>query len=75
MISKQQQILNALEEGDEREALRIAASFPHLGEHKEAITRGWAACTRAEFYRQIGQDPEALIKVGVAAVRARYASA
>lgn len=72
MISKQQQILNALEEGDDREALRIAASFPHLGEHKEAITRGWAACTRAEFYRQIGQDPVELIALGVAAVRARY---
>jgi len=70
--SKQTRILAALANNDAREALRLAASFPHLGEQKEAITRGWAALQRPDFYREIGKDPEALVALGVAAVRARY---
>jgi hypothetical protein len=73
MISKAQQILDALGRNDGCEALRIAAAFPHLGRYKEAITRGWSACQQPDFYRQLGKDPEQLIAVGVAAVRARYA--
>lgn len=69
-----QPILDALARNDGCEALRLAAAFPHLGTHKDAIQRGWQACSRPDFYRQIGKDPEQLIAVGVAAVRARYAS-
>lgn len=65
-------ILSALARRDDCEALRLAAGFAHLGAHKEAITRGWAACQRPDFYRSIGKDPDQLIAVGVAAVRARY---
>lgn len=72
--SKPQQILDALAADDKHTALRVAASFQHLGEHKAAITRGWAALQRPEFYREIGQDPDALVVAGMAAVRARYAA-
>lgn len=65
-------ILAALAAGNGCEALRLAAKFPHLGEHKVAITRGWQACSRPDFYRQLGYDPEALIAAGVAAVKERY---
>ena len=65
-------ILAALARHDGREALRLAAVLPHLGEHKEVITRGWAACQRPDFYRELGKDPEQLIAVGIAAVKARY---
>ncbi len=75
LISKKQLILDALAAGDERTALRIAAAFPHLGAHREAITRGWAALQNPGFYRQLGQDPEALTTAGIAACRERYCAA
>jgi hypothetical protein len=58
--------------GDYRSALRLAAGWPRLGEHKEAIQRGWAALSNPDFYRQIGQDPDRLVEVGLAAIRTRY---
>ncbi len=72
MVSKLQQIRDALARGDSRIALKIAASFPSLGEQKTAITRGWEACVRPELYRQMGCDVDQLITDGVAAVRERY---
>ena len=67
-------IREALARNDGCEALRLAASFRHLGEHRDAIQRGWEACRNPGFYQQIGKSPDALIAVGVAAVRQRYAS-
>ena len=58
--------------GDHRAALKLAAGWPRLGEHKEAIQRGWAAMVNPDFYRQIGQDPGLLIAAGVVAIRERY---
>lgn len=65
-------IRTALAVGDDREALRLAASFPHLGPQREAISRGWQAAQRPDFYRELGQDPDAHVAAGVAAVRERY---
>ena len=59
--------------GDWPAALRLAATFPRLGDHRDAITRGREACARPDFYRQIGKDPDALVAAGVAALKARYA--
>ena len=75
MSASPSKILAALARRDNCEALRLAARFQHLGVHKDAIQRGWAACSRPDFYRQLGKDPEQLIAMGVAAVRARYAVA
>ena len=58
--------------GDWQAALRIAARFPHLGDHKAAIKRAHEAFENGHFYRQIGKDPEALIAEGIAALRSRY---
>lgn len=58
--------------GDWRAALRIAARFPQLGDHKAAIKRAHEAFENGHFYRQIGKDPEALIAEGIAALRVRY---
>ena len=63
----------AFEAGDMPGALRIAARFPRLGEHKAAIVRAHEALVNPGFYRQIGRDPEALVSAGVDALRARYA--
>lgn len=62
----------AAAKGDWAEALRIAARFPELGEHRAAITRAHEAHANARFYRGLGKDPEALIADGIAALKDRY---
>lgn len=58
--------------GDWRGAVSIAAKFHDLGPHKAAIMKAHEAYTRPEFQRQIGRDPEALIYLGIQALRDRY---
>ncbi len=58
--------------GDGIGSLRIAAKFQQLGEHKEAITRAWAAFQSPAFYRGIGQEPDALLAEGLVALAERY---
>ncbi len=58
--------------GDFRAALKLASSWPRLGAHKEAIQRGWAATTNGAIYRQMGQDPEHLYRVALAALAVQY---
>src|SRR5271165_6894212 len=53
-------------------ALALAAKFPQLGDERAAITRGHEAGTRANFYRQIGKDPDELIRLGIEALKRRY---
>jgi hypothetical protein len=53
-------------------ALRLAASWPRLGAHELAIRRGWEACARPAFQRQLGRCPVALRDAGIAALRERY---
>lgn len=70
--TKLSRLKDAMRAEDWRTALRIAAYFPDLGEHKEAITRAWNALNRPSFYRQLGRDPEALVEDGKRALVARY---
>ena len=70
--SKLSKIRDALAAGRDRDALRIAAKFPQLGEHRDRITKGWAAAQNPDFYREIGCDPDALERDAVAAIRERY---
>ena len=65
-------IMAALVKGDGHEALRLASGFQHLGDHAVAITRGWTALKNPQFYRELGRDPEQIIAVGIAAVKARF---
>lgn len=62
----------AWDSGDRLAALRIAAKFPRLGEHADAIRRGWDAHNRPAFYRQMKRDPDTLVAAALAAVAARY---
>lgn len=59
-------------EGRRVDALHEAAKFPRLGDHKEAIERGWAAASNPDLYRQMGHDPAELIDAGLAALAERY---
>lgn len=59
--------------GDWKGALSIAAKFPQLGEHREAIKAAHECLTGgADFYRQCRKDPDALIAAGISALCQRY---
>jgi len=69
---KIEQLRAFMSAGDWRSAIKLAASFPQLGEEKAAISRAWEAIARPEFQRAIGKDPDALISAGVESLRRRY---
>lgn len=60
--------------GQWHDAIKLAAKFPRLGDHKAAITRAKDAIVNPGFCRQLGRDPDALIDAGIAALRDRYPS-
>lgn len=66
-------LLGFMQAGEWRKALSLAAKFHDLGAHKKQITRAHDALQNPEFYRQIGKDPEALVREGVEALKERYA--
>lgn len=72
MTTKHDDLLEMMGRGDWRAALKLAAGFPVLGEHRVAIGRGWEALVRPELYRQMGKDPEELVQAGIAALKDRY---
>ena len=74
MRTKLSFVIEAMNAGDWREALRLAAKFPQLGEQAKAIRDGNEAFVRPDFYRQIHKDPAALIEAGKAALIARYSA-
>lgn len=55
------------------QAIKFAARFPRLGEHRAAILTASAALLSPGLYRGMGRDPAALVEAGVAALRERYA--
>lgn len=72
MDTKLSMLIGRWEAGDRLGALRIAAKFHDLGDHQEQITRGWAAHTHPDFYRSLGDDPDALVQAGYTALAERY---
>lgn len=63
-----------MEAGDWTRALALAAKFPRLGEHRNAILDGHLAATNPAFCRGIKKDPAALIEAGKAALSSRYSA-
>jgi len=55
-------------------ALRLAESFPRLGEHKAPIVRAHEVLAHPGFYSQLGFDETSILHEGISALRARYAS-
>jgi len=58
--------------GEHRKALKLAASWPELGDHDEAIRNGWSAASNPNFIKQLGRNPDEDYKAGLAAVAERY---
>lgn len=70
--TKLTKLRTAMAAGDWRRALSIAAKFPRLGAHEQAIRAGHEAMQRPEFQRQLGRDPGTIVAAGIAALRERY---
>lgn len=70
--SKTDQIRAAWAAGDQLGALRIASRFFDRGPETDIFKRGWGAHTNPSFYRQIGRDPEALVKLALETLRAKF---
>ncbi len=65
-------LMTLMRSGDWPAALSLASKFPRLGPHGPAIKRGHGACCWPDFYRQIGMDPDLLIRTGIQALNERY---
>lgn len=73
MLVKKIDILRGhMQAGRWDDAIRLAAKFPRLGEHKVAITRAADAINHPDFHRQLGRDIQQLVEAGKAALIARY---
>ena len=55
------------------DAVRLAASFPRLDKHREAILDARTAYTNPRWLAQLGIDPEAAKEAVHAALRERFA--
>ena len=71
-VTSLERLVALLRAGDDRAALRMASRWPRLGQEGAAIRAGWDAAAHPGFYVQVGKDPEALVRAGVAALRRRY---
>ena len=67
-----QKLKRLMVDGDHVSALQLAAKWPRLGHHKDMIQRAWAAVAHPDFYRQLGEDPDKLVALGIQAIQERY---
>ncbi len=72
MKTKLAQVLDAMAADDWAKAFSIASKFGDLGAQEKAIMRAQAVKHSADFYRQLGRDPEKIIEEGKAAMRERF---
>ena len=72
MDSKLSLVRRHMQAGDWQAAVRLAARFPRLGPHRDAILDAHSAYTNPRFVQQIGKDPAALQDAGRTALLARF---
>lgn len=70
--TKTDQLRQALAEGRDIDALRIAKSFRMLGQFKAEIQRAWDAYQNPRFAKSLGRNPEDLVRAGIDAIRTLY---
>lgn len=58
--------------GEWQVAIRIAARFPRLGEHRDAILGAHGAYTNPRFFAQLGKDIDAMKAAGRQALIDRF---
>lgn len=72
MTTKLQTLRDAYAAGDIQKAAAIAARFPRLGQHRNAILDAQMAYQNPRFCLGIKKEPAALIAAGKAAIEAAY---
>jgi hypothetical protein len=70
--TKKARLLRLMASQNWREALRLAAEFRELGEHRDPIQRAHSAVVHPNWSRQMRRDPAADIAAGIEALRQRY---
>lgn len=63
-----------MDANDWPKAIALAAKFPRLGAHRNAILDAQMALTNPNFCRGIKKDPQQLIEAGKAALITAYAA-
>lgn len=71
-MTKLDTLKTAAAAGDWQTAFAIAARFPRLGAHRNAILDAHSAYTNPRFLIQIGRDVDACIEAGKLALVAAY---
>lgn len=71
-ITKSDKVRKLLAEGQDLDALRIAKDFRFLKDLKLVIQRGWSAYQNPNFTRQLGRDPDEMLRAAIAALRTLY---
>lgn len=72
MDTKLSAVTAAMDAGDWQRAIALAAKFPRLGAHRNAILDAHSAYTNPRFLVQIGRDVDACIEGGKLALIAAY---
>jgi hypothetical protein len=72
MQTKLSQLKDAYHAGDTAKAIRIAARFPDLGAHRNAILDANIAITNPRWTLNMKRDIEQTIAAGIDALRNRY---
>lgn len=72
MQTKLSQLKDAYHAGDTAKAIRIAARFPDLGAHRNAILDANIAITNPRWTLNMKRDIEQTIAAGINALRNRY---
>lgn len=71
-MTKLKQVEQAYATGNYKDALRIAAKFPQLGNERKAITLASECFTNPRFYQQVGVNIDQAINDGVKALAGKY---
>lgn len=72
MEKKIDQLSKLMKNNQWDKALKMAAKFPRLGEHKEVISRASSAMLSPNLYKSMGKNPDDLINAGISALKTRY---
>lgn len=72
-MKKKIDVLRELASNNDWEAaIKLAESFPRLGDEARVITRAKEAVLRPAFQIQMGREPALLIAAGIDALKAKY---
>ena len=72
MTCKTDQIRASWHAGDQIGALRIAARFFDRSIDTKAFKRGWDSYNNPSFYRQLGKDPEQIVRDALDVLAKRF---